>query len=93
MDNFLKKNIVFSNHNLVMDGVFGEMDMVICRNVFIYFNRDLQDRVFRLFSESLRPGGFLCLGTKETIRFSSFSDDFENVADHERIYRKKADEL
>ncbi len=93
MDNSLKKNIVFSNHNLVTDGVFGEMDMIICRNVFIYFNRDLQDRVFRLFSESLRPGGFLCLGTKETIRFSSFSDDFENVADHERIYRKKADEL
>ncbi len=72
----------------MMDGVFGEMDMVICRNVFIYFNRDLQDRVFRLFSESLRPGGFLCLGTKETIRFSSFSDDFENVADHEKVYRK-----
>ena len=93
MDNSLKKNIVFSNHNLVTDGVFGEMDMIICRNVFIYFNRDLQDRVFRLFSESLHPGGFLCLGTKETIRFSSFSDDFENVADHERIYRKKADEL
>ncbi len=93
MDNSLKKNIVFSNHNLVTDGVFGEMDMIICRNVFIYFNRDLQDRVFRLFSESLRPEGFLCLGTKETIRFSSFSDDFENVADHEKIYRKKADEL
>jgi chemotaxis protein methyltransferase CheR len=93
MDNSLKKNIVFSNHNLVTDGVFGEMDMIICRNVFIYFNRDLQDRVFRLFSESLRPGGFLCLGSKETIRFSSFSDDFENVADHERIYRKKADKL
>lgn len=93
MDNSLKKNIVFSNHNLVTDGVFGEMDMIICRNVFIYFNRDLQDRVFRLFSESLHPGGFLCLGTKETIRFSSFSGDFENVADHEKIYRKKADEV
>jgi len=90
MDNSLKKNIVFSNHNLVTDGVFGEIDMIICRNVFIYFNRDLQDRVFRLFSESLRPGGFLCLGTKETIRFSSLSDDFENVADHEKIYRKIA---
>jgi chemotaxis protein methyltransferase CheR len=93
MDNALKENIVFSNHNLVTDGVFGEMDMIICRNVFIYFNRDLQDRVFRLFFESLRPGGFLCLGAKETIRFSSFSDNFENVADHERIYRKKADDL
>ena len=48
MDNSLKKNIVFSNHNLVTDGVFGEMDMIICRNVFIYFNRDLQDRVFSM---------------------------------------------
>lgn len=90
MDNSLKKNIVFSNHNLVTDSVFGEMDLIICRNVLIYFNRDLQERVFGLFWESLRPGGFLCLGSKETIRFSSYSDDFENVAESERIYRKKA---
>ncbi len=88
MDNSLKKNIVFSNHNLVTDGVFGEMDMILCRNVLIYFNRELQDRVFRLFRESLRPGAFLCLGSKETIRFSSYSDDFENVAEKERIYRR-----
>ncbi len=88
MDNSLKKNIVFSNHNLVTDGVFGEMDMIMCRNVLIYFNRELQDRVFRLFMDSLRLGTFLCLGSKETIRFSSYSDNFENVAGNERIYRK-----
>ncbi len=88
MDNSLKKNIVFSNHNLVTDSVFGEMDMIMCRNVLIYFNRELQDRVFRLFRDSLRPGGFLCLGSKETIRFSSYSDNFENVAEKEKIYRR-----
>ena len=88
MDNSLKKNIVFSNHNLVTDSVFGEMDLIICRNVLIYFNRELQDRVFRLFMDSLRPGGFLCLGSKETIRFSSYSDNFENVAEKEKIYRR-----
>ena len=90
MDNSLKKNIVFSNHNLVTDSVFGEMDLIICRNVLIYFNRELQDRVFRLFMDSLRPGGFLCLGSKETVRFSSFSGNFENVIEKERVYRRIA---
>ncbi len=88
MDNSLKKNIVFSNHNLVTDSVFGEMDMIMCRNVLIYFNRKLQDRVFKLFRDSLRSGGLLCLGSKETIRFSSYSDNFENVAEKEKIYRR-----
>jgi chemotaxis protein methyltransferase CheR len=90
MDNSLKKNIVFSNHNLVTDSVFGEMDLIMCRNVLIYFNRELQDRVFRLFMDSLRPGGFLCLGSKETVRFSSFSENFENVIEKERVYRRIA---
>ncbi|MCP4254539.1 MAG: protein-glutamate O-methyltransferase CheR [Candidatus Scalindua sp.] len=93
MDNSLKKNIVFSNHNLVTDGVFGEMDMIVCRNVIIYFNKKLQDRVFRLFMDSLRPNGFLCLGSKETIRFSSFSDNFENVDEKEKIYRRVGESL
>lgn len=90
MDNSLKKNIVFSNHNLVTDSVFGEMDLIMCRNVLIYFNRELQDRVFRLFRDSLRPGGFLCLGSKETVRFSSLSENFENVIEKERVYRRIA---
>ncbi len=88
MDHSLKKNIVFSSHNLVTDSVFGEMDLIICRNVLIYFNRELQDHVFSLFRDSLRPGTFLCLGFKETIRFSSYSDYFENVAENEKIYRR-----
>lgn len=89
MENFLKKNILFSDHNLVTDGVFGEMNLIMCRNVLIYFNRDLQNRVFKLFSESLSDSGFLCLGSKESIRFSEYSDEFEDVTKHEKIYRKR----
>ena len=85
----LKKNIVFADHNLVTDGVFGEMNMIMCRNVLIYFNRDLQNRVIRLFKDSLCKNGFLCLGSKESIRFSEYSDDFENFARKEKIYRKR----
>lgn len=89
MDNSLKKNIVFSDHNLVTDAVFGEMDLILCRNVLIYFNKELQDRVFGLFCESLHPRGFLCLGSKETIRFSTCSDGLEDVVVGQKIYRKK----
>ncbi len=88
MDKSLKKNIVFSEHNLVTDGVFSEMDMILCRNVLIYFNRDLQDRVFKLFRDSLCQGGFMCLGTKETVRISQYSDAFTDVVKKEKIYKK-----
>jgi chemotaxis protein methyltransferase CheR len=84
-----KNNIVFAHHNLVSDGPFGEMDLIFCRNVLIYFNRDLQNRVFHLFDESLGEGGYLCLGSKESLRYSTCSDDFEDVASKEKIYRKK----
>ena len=89
MKGALKKNIVFSDHNLATDAVFGEMDLIVCRNVLIYFSRDLQNRVFKLFRDSLCDGGFLCLGSKESIRFSEYSDDFEDVVTKEKIYRKK----
>ncbi len=89
MNKSLKKNIVFANHNLVTDGVFGEMDMILCRNVLIYFGRKLQDRVFKLFKESLRKGGLLCLGSKETIRISKYSDAFTDIAQKDKIYQKK----
>ncbi|HIJ57591.1 MAG TPA: protein-glutamate O-methyltransferase CheR [Deltaproteobacteria bacterium] len=85
----LRKNVVFSCHNLVTDGVFGEMDLIICRNVLIYFNDELQNHVFGLFRDSLCPGGFLCLGSKESLMFTQCSDDFEIVAEREKIYRKK----
>ena len=84
-----KENIVFAHHNLASDGPFGEMDLIFCRNVLIYFNRDLQNRVFHLFNESLGEGGYLCLGSKESLRYSTCSDDFEDVVSKEKIYRKK----
>jgi len=92
MDRSLKTNILFSDHNLVSDGSFGDMDLIICRNVLIYFGRELQDRVFKLFIDSLHTGAFLCLGTKETIRVSSYSDLFENVVTNEKIYKKLGDD-
>ena len=62
----LKERIVFANHNLASDSVFGEMHLVFCRNVLIYFNRDLQDRALRLFTESLVHGGFLVSEPRKT---------------------------
>jgi len=91
MDQALRKSIVFSEHNLVTDGVFGDMDLILCRNVLIYFSKDLQDRVFEIFSRSLCSGGFLCLGAKETVRYSAVSDDFDTLLEGHRIYRKRVD--
>lgn len=84
----LKERITFSYHNLVTDGVFGEMNLVCCRNVMIYFDRELQNRVLGLFADSLRHGGFLCLGSKETLSFSSVAGQFESVDARQRIYKK-----
>ncbi len=88
LDASLKKNITFANHNLATDGAFGEMNMVICRNVLIYFNRELQNKALKLFAQSLVHGGFLCLGTKETIDFTEVAGDFEPVDKKARIYKK-----
>jgi len=87
----LRKNITFANYNLVTDGVFGEMNLIVCRNVLIYFDRELQNRVLELFSQSLVRGGFLCLGTKESLSFSSVSDQFEVVDRKAKIYKKLSD--
>ncbi len=89
IDRSLKKNIVFSDHNLSVDNEFGEMDMIICRNVLIYFDRSLQSRVCKMFCHSLVDGGFLCLGSKESIRFVECSEAFGDVAPQEKIYMKK----
>ncbi len=88
MDPALTERITFSHHNLVTDGVFGEMNVVICRNVLIYFDRTLQNRALALFADSLCRRGFLCLGSKETLEFSAVSNRFKSVAKKERIYRK-----
>jgi len=89
LDQSLKKNIVFANHNLVSDAVFGEMHLILCRNVMIYFNSTLQERVLKLFYDSLVPKGFLCIGTKESLRFSQVAGSFKTIADREKIYQRK----
>ncbi len=85
----LKERITFANHNLATDGVFGEMHLIFCRNVLIYFNSDLQNRAVGLFVDSLAPNGFLCIGTKESLEFTRFSKEFVVVDDKAKIYKKK----
>ncbi|MEW6367605.1 MAG: protein-glutamate O-methyltransferase CheR [Acidobacteriota bacterium] len=88
MDHSLKERITFANHNLTVDTSFGEMHLVFCRNVLIYFNRDLQNRALGLFTDSLVHGGFLCLGTAEDLRLADVSDRYEVVDGKARIYKK-----
>ena len=89
-DKSLKSHIVFSDHSLATDSVFAEVQFVSCRNVLIYFNRPLQDRAFGLFRESLCHGGFLGLGSKETLRLSGHADAFVEIRPGQRIYQKEA---
>ena len=89
MDASLQKNITFANHNLATDSVFGEMHLILCRNVLIYFDRPLQDRVLSIFRDSLLYNGFLCLGSKETIHFSKVKEDFVEFGPKEKIYQCK----
>lgn len=89
MDAGLKTNITFAHHNLVTDSFFSEVQVVFCRNVLIYFDRTLQNWVLNSLANSLSRGGFLCLGTKETLEFSSVYDQFKTVDHKERIYQKR----
>ncbi len=89
MNKSLKKNMVFSQHNLATDSEFGEMHLIMCRNVLIYFDDDLENRVFGLFYDSLVRQGFLCLGSKESLRFSNYANRFTEFVPKEKIYRKK----
>lgn len=84
----LLKNVVFSDHSLATDSVFSEMHLITCKNVLIYFERPLQDRVFRLFNDSLVRGGFLSIGNKETISFSSVAQKFKVIDPSHRVYQK-----
>lgn len=84
----LKQDTLFSVHNLVSDGVFNEFQMITCRNVFIYFENPLQERILELFYNSLAPHGFLCLGSKETIRSEAFRKKFKVINSKENIYQK-----
>ncbi|HTD41845.1 MAG TPA: protein-glutamate O-methyltransferase CheR [Mucilaginibacter sp.] len=89
--NELKQNTLFSIHNLVSDNVFNEFQLISCRNVFIYFEADLQEKILGLFYKSLCPNGFLCLGSKETIRFPEFKSKFKTINQKENIYQKIGD--
>lgn len=89
MDQSLKKNIVWGNHNLVTDDVFAEVHLVLCRNVLIYFNKDLQNKVQRLFFNSLVNGGILCLGKKESLQFCDFANQYSELDKKQKIFKKK----
>ena len=86
----LRRNVVFSEHNLVTDSVFCEAHLILCRNVMIYFNRELQQRVFHLFNQSLAYRGFLGIGSKESIRFSGVSAQYANLESQLNLFQKKA---
>ena len=85
----LGRNVVFAQHNLVTDQSFNEFNLVLCRNVLIYFNRELQDRAIGLFCDSLCRKGFLGIGAKESLRFSSHGDAFVEFVKNERIFQKR----
>jgi chemotaxis protein methyltransferase CheR len=88
-DPALLRDVVFAQHNLATDRSFNEFHLVVCRNVLIYFGRDLQDRVLQLFDESLGRRGVLALGRKETITGTVLENRYEPLVEAERIYRKR----
>lgn len=87
-DQRLTRNVVFAQHNLVTDRSFAEFNTIFCRNVLIYFDKDLQNRVHSLFYDSLIRLGMLCLGSKETLKFSTYEPCYERLDANEKIYRK-----
>lgn len=89
VDQSLKQNIVFSIHNLAIDRSFNEFQLVLCRNVLIYFNQNLQSKVISLFYESLCPFGILALGSKESLLFSDKQKEFGEVDKREKIFIKE----
>lgn len=84
-----RNRMVFSPHNLAIDQSFNEFNLIMCRNVLIYFNRNLQKRAIKLFSDSLPPLGFLALGSKESIGISDLETNFEEINKEQRIWMKK----
>ncbi len=88
MDRRLKQAIVFSDHSLATDSVFAEVQLASCRNVLIYFEKDLQERALGLLASAIARRGFLGLGTKETLRFSRHAVEFTDYVPDARIYRK-----
>lgn len=89
-DETLGKRIVLATHNLVSDRSFNEFQLILCRNVMIYFDRDFQDRALNLFYDSLEMFGYLALGSKETLKFSKLAQNFKQLESKERIWRKES---
>jgi chemotaxis protein methyltransferase CheR len=87
-DTSLRDQVVFAQHNLVSDGPFNEFNVIVCRNVMIYFGKSLQDRVHDLFHDSLDHFGVLALGHKESIRFTRHEQEYEEIDGPEKLYRK-----
>lgn len=84
----LRRRITFADHSLATDSIFSEVQLVSCRNVLIYFDRELQDRALGLFADALCPRGFLCLGTKESLRFSAQGQRFDQLRPGQKIFRR-----
>jgi len=85
----LREKIIFSTHNLVSDSVFNKFDIIVCRNVLIYFNKELQNTVLQTFYDSLNPDGFLALGSKESLLFSPISQLMDEYNGQFKIWKKK----
>ncbi len=88
MDPELRKCITFARHNLAIDQSFGDMQLILCRNVLMYFNHALQERVLQLFASSLERGGYLCIGSRESLTCLNTGSEFEYVHEESRIFRK-----
>jgi len=89
-DPALTRNVTWAQHNLVTDGSFAECNVIVCRNVMIYFSRPLQERVHELFYHSLARRGVLALGRKESLRLSAFEELYEPLDPREKMYRRLA---
>jgi chemotaxis protein methyltransferase CheR len=85
----LRRNVLFAQHNLATDTSFSEFNLILCRNVLIYFDRTLKERVYKLFADSLASLGVLCLGRRESLRFTAVETEYEEFDAKERIYRRR----
>ena len=90
-DRKLLNHVSYMRHDLVTGGVFAKFDLILCRNVMIYFNQDLQNEVLKKFHESLQPNGYLSIGSKESLIWCDYANRFTVVNNDEKIYRKIKD--
>lgn len=88
MHDYLSEKMIYATHNLVSDASFNEFQLILCRNVLIYFDRQLQEKVFHLFDKSMETLGFLALGAKESLRFSKLASSYKQLDNKEKIWRK-----